>query len=302
MYFWRYLLLFCLVLSIIVYTHETKAKTEQETFEGRPFTLTTPDATFSRSTVVLLHGARGSGERLRKSSEFDLWAKRYELAVVYPTGLDGWNDGRVPTKFISTTADDVGYLKRLLVHLHSNGLIPEVAAYFMGFSNGGGMAMRMACEQSNLVKGISIVATKEFLKTSCRGFIPVPIVFFLGTADRLAPHKGNAERQKNLFGRAQSGRYSAKQTIERWGKRNGCSGPALSNKLDADPTDGTLVLHQSFQGCVAPFEYYEIKNGGHTWPGTKPAKKRAARQIFGKTSQEINANEVTMRLWFDPKH
>ena len=136
MYFWRYLLLFCLVLSIIVYTHETKAKTEQETFEGRPFTLTTPDATFSRSTVVLLHGARGSGERLRKSSEFDLWAKRYELAVVYPTGLDGWNDGRVPTKFISTTADDVSYLKRLLVHLHSNGLIPEVAAYFMGFSNG----------------------------------------------------------------------------------------------------------------------------------------------------------------------
>ena len=302
MYFRCYSLLFCLAVSVIVFTQETKAKTEQKTFEGRPFTLTRPDATVSRATVVLLHGARGSGESVRKSSEFDAWAKLYQVAVVYPTGLGGWNDGRVPTKFISTTADDVGYLTRLLVYLHNKGLIPEVAVYFMGFSNGGGMTMRMACEQSNVVKGISIIATKEFLKTSCPGFSPVPIVFFLGTNDRLAPHNGNAEGRTNLFGQPQSGRYSAKQTIERWSKRNGCSTETLSRELDVDQTDGTLVLHKSFQGCIAPLEYYEIKNGGHTWPGTRPAKRRIARRILGKTSQEINANEVTMRLWFGSSH
>lgn len=294
----KHLRLWMLLGAAILCFNLPDATVAQTTFEGRPFTLVLPDITPPRATVVVLHGARGSGERVRASSGFDAWAKRYEVATVYPTGEYGWNDGRGASRFIPTTADDVGYLTRLLGHLHQSGQIPERAAYFMGISNGGGMTLRMACEQPDVVRGISIIATKEFPKTRCPAYAPVPTVFFLGTADALSPHAGNPEGHTGPFKQPQPARYSAAQTLERAAKRNGCGGRTVDRMIDTDPNDGTEVLHQSFQSCTAPLEYYEIINGGHTWPGTAPAKRRIARRILGNTSQDINANDITLRLWF----
>jgi polyhydroxybutyrate depolymerase len=265
------------------------AGAETNSYGGRRYELFVPSGlSLPAPAVFILHGASTSGAVIRSTTRFDQWAARYGVVAVYPNGVSGWNDGRGPQAVIRSTADDVSYLAGLVNHLSAEGLISPDQVYFMGISNGGGMAMRMACDQPDVVAGIAVVATTEFMNLECMNYRPKPVAFFLGTEDHLSKLAGNR-------GRA----YSADETIARWRQRNDCSGQARITPINSSSQDGTTVRRVSYEGCDAPLQYYEVVGGGHTWPGTAPTVRPIAARILGRTSQDIDASPEAMRLWFD---
>ena len=53
--------------------------------------------------------------------------------------------------------------------------------------------------------------------------------------------------------------------------------------------DGTSVVRHSYVGCRDGAEVllYEIRGGGHTWPGRPSPEK-----LLGKATQNVSANDV----------
>ncbi len=277
---------------------QASSKSLRGTYDGRAYGVYLPDGKPPKGVVFVLHGFKGSGKQVRRSSGFDAWAKRHGVAAVYPNAVKAWNDGRGKNEVISTDQDDVGYLTGLAQMLAAQGVIPSAKIHVIGFSNGGGMAMRMACQRPDMVRGLAVVTTKEFVKANCAAYRPVPAVFFFGTEDRLSLHEGDLSGTEGVSRRSKGGAYSADQTIAKWRTRNGCKPTARERTFDRDTSDGTTVTHFSFVNCAKPLEYYRINGGGHTWPGGRGASRPIATRILGKTSKDINANDIALTLWF----
>ena len=88
--------------------------------------------------IIALHWSNGSGAALQAASGFDALADDDGVIVVYPDGIDGtWNAGGCCR---ASTADDVGFLDRLITTLQLEREITAVGIY--GQSAGGMMAYR----------------------------------------------------------------------------------------------------------------------------------------------------------------
>jgi polyhydroxybutyrate depolymerase len=252
--------------------------------------------------VMVLHGAMGSGPQVRRSSGFDAWAKAARVVAVYPSG-DGrlWNDGRLAEnarKQDLAARDDVADLIGLARALEARGLGDADRLYVIGHSNGGGMAIRLACDWPEAIRGIAVIATKVLKDVPCaKAAAPVPAVFFYGTMDELNPHEGRSDaanrRDRNL-----GYSYSAADSLAIWAQRNGCSARGAGQKIDGTE-DGVSVTRWDWAGCAAPLRYFETAGGGHAWPGV-PLRRFT---LLGRDAPEvavtdINAGQEAMRFFF----
>jgi len=77
------------------------------------------------------------------------------LVIVLPTSIgEGWNDEDPPSDEL---ADDVGFIDALVTELKTAyPAVPTNKVFAHGFSNGGGLATRIACESSQ-IHGIGVV-------------------------------------------------------------------------------------------------------------------------------------------------
>ena len=272
---------------------------DKRNFEGRPYELYVPQSVKRPAPAVLvLHGAKGSGADIRKKTNFDFWADRYGVIAIYPNGVSGWNDGRNSREVIKSEADDVSYLFELVNHLSDSGLVDSSAVYAIGMSNGGGMVMRLACEQGERLSGIGIVTKKELYGVACEGYHPMPTAFFLGTEDPLLPHEGDPTGTNGRSRKSLGATYSAEETIRRWRERNQCTSQAAISVIDLSKEDKISIERSEFQGCAAPLVYYEIDGGGHTWPSPSTRYRPISALIRGRTARDIDASEETLRFWF----
>jgi polyhydroxybutyrate depolymerase len=160
--------------------------------------------------------------------------------------------------------------------------------YAMGFSSGGMLSHRLACELSDRVRAIAAVGgtLAESVAASCAPARPVSVLMFHGTDDALAPYGG---------GRTQRGRggptLSFNDAQLRWARWNGCApGPVRRTEPDA-ARDGTTVERTLYGSCRdgVEVEAFTIHGGGHTWPGTP---EPVSRRLLGKTTRDISATEI----------
>lgn len=277
--------------------------TKAASFEGRDYELFLPETALTPAPAVLmLHGARGSGPRFRETTGFDAIAERYGVAAIYPTAPDAiWNDGRGGDALPEAVRarDDVGYLLDLIDELAADGLVDPDHVYVAGHSNGGGMTLRLACEQPDAFRGIGVVATKQLIDLPCPSDQPIPAVFFHGTADPLSPHEGRPTGTEGR-GRGDKGRsYSSAETLQIWAERNRCRRSAEPIRLDPDKDDGTEVFQVDFEDCTAALRYFEIVDGGHPWPGGDEGG-RLMRRLLGPGTRDIDAGEEILRFWQSP--
>jgi polyhydroxybutyrate depolymerase len=251
--------------------------------------------------VMVLHGALGSGPDIRKASEFDKWASAEGVVAVYPSGEKRvWNDGRFdgdPSKAEITARYDVERLLSLAQELDRKGLGDAQRLYVIGHSNGGGMAMQIACARPDAVRGIAVVATKIPEAAPCaHPMTPVPAVFFYGTSDAINPPEGRHD-MNNRRDRTLGPSMSAADSLAVWSKRNGCTGTRPDIRIDpAD--DGVTVLRRDYSGCEAPLRYFETQGGGHLWPGVRPGL--IGQMIVGHEAyvRDIDAGQEAMRFFF----
>ncbi|MEZ5752584.1 MAG: alpha/beta fold hydrolase [Paracoccaceae bacterium] len=251
--------------------------------------------------VIVLHGGGGSGPQVRRSSGFDELAVGAGVIALYPSGpWRHWNDGRRP----DNARDDVAGILGALDDLLNSGLGDRSRVYVIGHSNGGGMAMRLACEAPERLAGIAVVATKTLFEAPCaHGEGPeIPALFIHATADPLAPHHGrlltDPDPEIADLARRLGEARSAEDTLAFWSVRNGCAADPDTQTMDPDPTDDVSLQIHDFRDCDAPLRWIVIDGGGHAWPGRAPA--RLMRRLAGDEPvvRDIDAGAAALAFWF----
>src|SRR5690606_6342607 len=87
--------------------------------------------------------------------------------------------------------DDVGFLKAVIADLGRRLRIDASRVYATGMSNGGMMAYRLACEASDVFRGIAAVAGTDNTR-NCRPARPVPVLHIHARDDDRVLFEGGA--------------------------------------------------------------------------------------------------------------
>ncbi|WP_197028157.1 PHB depolymerase family esterase [Bosea sp. 117] len=238
--------------------------------------------------VIVLHGGLGNGERVAKQSRITDYADRLGFVAVLPEAAGTqWNDGRETT---AGNADDVGFISALIDSLVKKGTVDPARVFAIGVSNGGMMAQRLACDTGRLAAVAAIVANMpSALMRRCSPARPVPIVFFLSTADPIMPFNGGDVT--TFAGRGAGGAVaSAGQTVDFWARANQC-GPERSSRLPDRVDDGTHVVQHDFSQCRAGAEvrFFEVIGGGHNWPGLG-----RSTPFTGTATQDVDGTQASL--------
>ena len=153
--------------------------------------------------------------------------------------------------------------------------------YVCGFSNGGLMSYRLACQLSNRIAAIASVSgvISSGTADNCNSLHPMPVLHIQGTEDHLLPWSGK------------TGWNSVDLTLSYWSDFNDCAQVDTILLPDLDPTDGCIVEKISYSNCSGKSRVilYKVINGGHYWPDVEP------RFSFpGKITNDINA---VVEIW-----
>src|SRR5271166_1733667 len=242
--------------------------------------------------VLSLHGGGGTGAGQRSLTDFDAVADANNLVVVYPDGYDkSWNDGRAASPASRRHVDDVGFLVALVAKLQSDYNIARGHVFATGMSNGGFMSNKLACDRADVFAAIAPVAGTLGAGVACHPSRPVSVLEAHGTADPLVPFNGGAVRGRG----GPSHSIAARSMVDTWRSADGCQGDPSTQVLP-NVGDGTVVHRFDSTACAASTEvvFYQIDNGGHTWPGGKQYLPQA---IIGRTSRALDASEVIAQFF-----
>lgn len=150
--------------------------------------------------IIAMHGGGGTANHMMVMSQLNAVAQERRMLVAYPQGLGSiptFNAGVCCGFAMHHNVDDVGYVRSIVAtvsHLHS---VDANRVYATGFSNGGMMSRRLACEAADIIKGIFPVAGTYGGRDAdgnqafaCRPSHPVPVVSIHGLFDLNSPYYG----------------------------------------------------------------------------------------------------------------
>lgn len=207
-----------------------------------------------RPLVVALHGGLNDAEYVREQSGLDRVADGAGYAVAYPDGFLGtWNAGACCSFARWAGVDDVAFLDALIGALVRDGVADPRRVFLTGFSNGGGMAYRYACERARRVAGIAVVSGA--LAIGCAPEAPVSVLAFHGTLDPSVPYTGGG----NMDADVHFPFIPVQMLMEFWRWADGL--PALSWPVPDGP-DGCVGTGPGPVAVALCTEH----GGGHAWP------------------------------------
>lgn len=257
----------------------------------RSFIAASPEGPGPFPLVIALHGRLGTGAQQLKLTGMTAVATQERFIVVYPDGVDrSWADGRGTSPASKQGVDDVGFLRALIDEFVAHRRADPSRVYVMGMSNGGFMALTLACRAADRVTAVGSVTglMGAELAASCAPSRPVSVAIVAGDHDELVPFDGGAMTggRGSIIG--------ADETFARWRVLNGCQGaPMISPLADGDPEDGTRVERREVARCRegSRVRLDVVKGGGHTWPG---GDRYLPERFIGKTSRDLDASR---ELW-----
>lgn len=257
--------------------------------ESRTYRLLVPPGTEGTHApaFIILHGGESGAEQQERYSGFDDFAANHGLVAIYPQGIGKhWNDGRKNGQ--QSTADDVAFIRAMIGALTTEGVVDGKRIYAAGISNGGFMALHLACTMPESIAGIGVIAASQPADALCPSPRPMPVIFFHGTADKFVPFDGGP------VGSGPGNRGAAlsqADTIVFWQKENGC-GPAVRSELPQKDTSNGMRVTVETYSCPPGqgLENVIIEGGGHTWPGARQSV--LATMVLGPVNDDISANEM----------
>lgn len=146
-----------------------------------------PEGPVSERVVVALHGYTAGPDQMRTRLGGDAWVDELGATVVYPTGLGerpSWNAGGCCGSAARSDVDDVGFVARTIAALRQQGA-DRVA--LVGYSNGGMLAYRVACERPDLVDAVAVV-NATITTAECEGEFEA--LHLHGEVDNAVPVQG----------------------------------------------------------------------------------------------------------------
>jgi len=223
--------------------------------------------------MIALHGLTQSGNSMMGFSNFNAVADTGNFIVVYPDGVgNAWNVGFSG----GSTADDVGFISALIDTLAAHYQINTERVYACGFSNGGFLSYRLACELTHRIAAIGPVAgtMTDGSAAGCQPEFPIPVLHIHGTADIVVSYNGGF------------GNQSVNQVLDLWNGFDGCPADPVIVNLPDIVAEGSTVQRLTWSPCLQGVQIQHLKviNGGHTWPGS------VGTTGFGNTNRDINAS------------
>ncbi len=200
----------------------------------REYLLHVPSSYDGSTPVTLLIDAHGSGEtsssQRDRSGQLEQSNKR-GFIVAWPQGvLNSWNAYGCCSVANATNVDDVGFMRSIIETLKARANVDKHRVYFTGWSNGGGLAQRMACEAADIVEAVAAISYPLNGPEQCHPSRPISLTEFAGTADALVPYYGSP-----LF-------QPARASFADWKEKNGCTDNLTRKQLNGGSRDETYEV------------------------------------------------------------
>jgi polyhydroxybutyrate depolymerase len=289
------------------------------------------DAQQHYPVVILLHGMNQDAEDMERLTRFDELADKDGIIAVYPIALHGrWNVGVHPQERRPMTmgpgghghhggggypggggggypgggggqqqpqsrqpsedrrpppADDIAFFTQMLDQLGTKFSVDTSRIYAVGLSEGGFMSLRMGCALGDRIAAIAAVGAAMPKTMLCLPSRPVAEVMISGTSDPVVPYGGGTEHNLSLA------TISAEDSAKAWAKIDRCAEKPEKSKLPPSAKGGMETKVDTYNGCQQSTQVvlYSVKGAGNTWPG---GEQYEAENAIGKTSQDLNANDV----------
>ena len=176
--------------------------------------------------ILSLHGYQGEADAHDWYFGLSSRIPAYGFALITPQGTTDargyrfWNATEACCNFNGSAVDDSAWLSGLVAEAKAiiNESGAEVAGvYAVGYSNGGFMAYRLACDGLEGLVAIASLAGSSFGdEARCAEAPPVSVLQIHGTADRDIPYAGTLEYEDGYPG--------ALALVRRWAERAGWQG------------------------------------------------------------------------------
>lgn len=240
--------------------------------------------------VLVLHGTGGSGLLAIEETGLADFAAVHGFAVAFPEGLavnpdrpakflsnpQRWNDGSTrPGDKLHTDHNDVEFLEAVIRDASARTGAERV--FLTGFSNGAGMAFRIAAERTELIRAVAPVAGHCWIDDPMPTRA-IPTLFLIGDRDPLIPMTDGLVNLPWFTQPVQ--RRGIGHSLKKWAKALGY-GPT-SEVISESAGIRTEDFGPAFRSIT-------VADLGHHWPGGKGLLNP---RIGGTPSDLLNANEV----------
>lgn len=194
---------------------------------------------------------------MQNMSGFNEIADKNGFIEVYPSGVSGvWNAGTCCGTAVENNVAEISFFRQILKDLEKTVSLDTKRVFATGFSMGGMMAFRLACEMSDTFAAIAPVAGALVL-SPCLPNQPVSILQVHGKQDTAIPYAGG-------LGGLMTGKYTfppVEAGLSLWAQLDGCSDTAKTDQAG-------IAVHTVYPGCKAgsSVELYAIDAMGSNWP------------------------------------
>jgi polyhydroxybutyrate depolymerase len=225
----------------------------------RSYLLYVPEGHDDRALPLLFsfHGSGATPQSQVDISGFDALADQHGFIAVFPAGAftntvteRSWNAN------LEEGVDDVQFVRDMIEDVAALTAVDRRRIYVSGYSGGGRISSRLACELSDVLAAAAPVAGLQY-PDGCSLKRPIPILAFHALDDATNPYVLGAAARPYW-------RMGVETALDKWRQANGCSLANDDQALQASTTrfDWTACS----QG--AELQFYQHTGGGHTWPGS----------------------------------
>ena len=212
---------------------------------------------------------------------------------------NAWNSGASYAGYqLSQAVNDVGFLNALIDTVIAHYNIDQSRIYATGFSLGGFMCQRLACESTARFAAIASVSGTKGSALTCNPSSEIPICHFHGTADGTIAYTGN------MYGN------DPEALVNYWVTHNGCDPTPIHTALPDLAADGKTIDHYLYPNGNnnTDVEFYKVTNGAHEWLQTPTNDISYTPEIwkffskYQKTSASVNniENNSNIELFPNP--
>lgn len=205
------------------------------------------------AVVLSFHGAGMDADAQRTID--GLVDASTDAVIVHPQGLIVDIDDQVRQvagwDVQGNAVDETAFVTALLDELATRVCIDPARVWATGLSNGGAMALSLACRLPDRISAVAPVAG-GYVPVDCPDAGAVPVIAFHGLDDLVTPYEGSGPPAQTLL--------PVYDVIAAQAERNGCSG-------EPGVTSAFGITTYTWTGCEAATVLYALPDHGHAWPG-----------------------------------
>lgn len=209
-----------------------------------------------RPALFTYHGYAGNPSGIADITNVPAHAEAQQWFGVFPRGTGlilSWNGAGC---CVGNTKDDVSFARGIVSWLGANLCLDTTRVFATGFSNGGFMTNRLACEASDIFAAFaphSALMGTQYV-TECNPQFTRPFLSFHGLNDGVVPFHGNGNW------------ISFSQMMDYWTSTNECGGE--ENAVEIFRTATTHCIRYDSCKDDVPVEYCDIVDMAHVWSGS----------------------------------